>query len=244
MAQEFQSNSNVISAQEIPSLLSRYQLLPQLMRGIVIDRAIAPYVCTAAERQQAIEQFEQQEHITDPESREAWLKKAGISAAQMAEVAVRSLLIEKFKQDTWGAKVESYFISRKADFDQVIFSLLRTSDGLLAQEIYFRILEGEQTFAAMAQQYSKGSEANTGGVIGPVPLSQLNPTLAKILSVSQPGQLWQPTRIENWFTIVRLEKLLPAQLDEAMRRRLLNEMFENWLQEKIQQLEPLEFSWS
>lgn len=243
MAQESQLNS-IIPTKEIPSLLSRYQLLPQLMRGIVIDRAIAPYFCTAVERQQAIEQFEKDYHINDPESRESWLKRSGMSEAQMAEVAVRSLLIEKFKQDTWGAKVESYFISRKAAFDQVIFSLLRTTDGLLAQEIYFRILEGEQTFAEMAQQYSKGAEANTAGVIGPVPLSQLNPTLAKILSICQPGQLWRPTRIENWFTIVRLEKLLPAQLDANMRQRLLNEMFETWLSEQIQQLEPLQFSWS
>ncbi|MBD2307358.1 peptidylprolyl isomerase [Chroococcidiopsis sp. FACHB-1243] len=243
MAQEFQLNS-IIPTQEIPSLLSRYQLLPQLMRGIAIDRAIAPYFCTEAERQQAIEHFERQYHINAPESRAAWLKRAGMSEAQMAEVAVRSLLIEKFKQDTWSAKVESYFMSRKAAFDQAIFSLLRTTDGLLAQEIYFRILEGEQTFAEMAQQYSKGSEANTAGVIGPVPLSQLNPTLAKILSIGQPGQLWRPTRIENWFTIVRLEKLLPAQLDANMRQRLLNEMFETWLNEQIQQLEPLQFSWS
>lgn len=243
MAQEIQSNS-IIPAQAIPSLLSRYQLLPQLMRGIVIDRAIAAYSCTDAEREQAIEQFERQQHINDPESREAWLKKSGMSAAQMAEVAVRSLLIEKFKQDTWGAKVESYFISRKAAFDQVIFSLLRTSDGLLAQEIYFRILEGEQTFAEMSQQYSKGAEANTAGVVGPVPLAQLNPALAKILSICQPGQLWRPTRIENWFAIVRLEKLIPAQLDASMRQRLLNEMFETWLNEQIQQLEPLQFSWS
>jgi parvulin-like peptidyl-prolyl isomerase len=243
MAQEIQSNC-IIPAREIPSLLSRYQLLPQLRRGIVIDRAIASYSCTDTERQQAIEQFERQNHITCPESREKWLKKSGMSAAQMAEVAVRSLLIEKFQQETWGAKVESYFISRKAAFDQVIFSLLRTSDGLLAQEIYFRIFEGEQTFAEMAQQYSKGPEANTGGVVGPVPLSQLNPALAKILSICQPGQLWHPTRIENWFAIVRLEKLLPAQLDENMRQRLLDEMFETWVSEQIQQLEPLQFSWS
>jgi len=243
MAQEIQSNS-IIPTQEIPSLLSRYQLLPQLMRGIVIDRAIGNYSCTDAEREQAIEHFERQQHITDPESREAWLKKSAMSAAQLAEVAVRSLLIEKFKQDTWGAKIESYFMNRKAAFDQVIFSLLRTSDGLLAQEIYFRILEGEQTFAEMSQQYSKGAEANTAGVVGPVPLAQLNPALAKILSISQPGQLWRPTRIENWFAIVRLEKLLPAQLNANMRQRLLNEMFETWLSEQIQQLEPLQFSWS
>ena len=115
---------------------------------------------------------------------------------------------------------------------------------MLAQEIFFRIQEGEESFSELAQKYSKGPEANTGGVVGPVPLSNLHPTLNKILSVSQPGQLWSPTRIEEWFAIVRLDKFLPAGLDESMRRRLIDEMFESWLKEKIQQLAPLRFSWS
>lgn len=244
MAENFQFSSKVIPAQEIPSLLSRYQLLPQLMRGLVIDQAIASYSCTEAERQLALKQFEQQQQIAAPEARDAWLHKQGMTIEQMEELAVRPLLLEKFKADTWGGKVESYFISRKVNYDQAIFSLLRTQDGLLAQEIFFRIQEGEETFSQMAQQYSKGPEAQTSGTIGPVQLSQLNPTLAKILSISKPGQLWPPTRLEEWFVIVRLEKFLPAQLDEQMRSRLMNEMFEIWLREQIQQLEPLRFSWS
>jgi parvulin-like peptidyl-prolyl isomerase len=224
--------------------LSRYQLLPQLLRGIVIDEAIASYSCTEAERQLAVKQFEQQQQIVSEEARASWLSYQGMTLEQMEELAVRPLLLEKFKTDTWGAKVEAYFISRKANFDQAIFSLLRTPDGLLAQEIFFRIQEGEESFSELAPKYSKGSEANTGGVVGPVPLSNLHPTLAKILSISQPGQLWSPTRIEEWFAIVRLEKFLPAQLDEPMRHRLINELFETWLKEKMQQLAPLRFSWS
>ncbi len=243
MTENFQVGSKVISAQEIPTLLSRYQLLPQLLRGIIIDSAIAPYSCSEAERQLAIKQFEQQQ-ITSQEARESWLQSQGMTLEQMEEVAVRPVLLEKFKTATWEPKVESYFISRKASFDQVIFSLLRTPDGLLAQEIFFRIQEGEESFSHLAEKYSKGSEANTGGIIGPVALSNLNPTLAKILSISQPGHLWHPMRLEEWFAIVRLEKFLPAQLDEPMRRRLIDEMFESWLKEQMQQLAPLRFSWS
>ena len=244
MAENFQLSSKVIQLQEIPLLLSRYQLLPQLLRGIIIDEAIAPYSCTEAERQLAIKQFEQQQQINSEEAREAWLSYQGMNLEQMEQLAIRPVLLEKFKTDTWGGKVESYFISRKSNFDQAIFSLLRTSDGLLAQEIYFRIQEGEESFSELAQKYSKGAEANTGGVIGPVSLSNLNPALAKILSISQPGKLWPPTRLEEWFAIVRLEKFLPAQLDQPMRRRLIDEMFETWLKEQMQQLAPLRFSWS
>ena len=242
MIKNFQTTSKVIPIQEIPCLLSRYQLLPQLLRGIVIDEAIADYSCTDAEKQLAIEQFEQQQQIQTESDREAWLQKQGMTEEQMEELAVRPILVEKFKNDTWGSKVESYFISRKANFDQAIFSLLRTPDGLLSQEIYFRIQEGEESFSELAQRYSKGPEANTGGVIGPVPVSNLKPTLAKNLSISQPGQLWSPTRLEEWFVIVRLEKFLPAALDRAMRQRLLNEMFETWISEQMQRLSPIRFS--
>ena len=40
---------------------------------------------------------------------------------------------------------------------------------------------------------------------------------------------------DDWLVIVRLEKLIQAQLDQAMRRRLMDELFENWLSEQIKQ---------
>ncbi|MFO0172472.1 MAG: peptidylprolyl isomerase, partial [Aphanizomenon sp.] len=43
----------------------------------------------------------------------------------------------------------------------------------------------------------------------------------------------QPTQIGNVILIVRLEKILPAQLDRSMRQRLLNERFNQWLQTQM-----------
>jgi hypothetical protein len=56
-----------------------------------------------------------------------------------------------------------------------------------------------------------------------------------MLSVSQPNQLWHPTRIEEWTVIVRLEKLIPAVLDEPMRQKLLDNLFQTWLSEQVKQ---------
>ena len=61
----------------------------------------------------------------------------------------------------------------------------------------------------------------------------LHPTLVNILSKSQPQQLSPPTQINNVLVIVRLEKILPAQLDRPMRQRLLNERFNQWLQTQM-----------
>lgn len=228
--------NQIIHAQEIPALLNRYQLMPQLLRGIIIDQAIADFSCTPEEEQAAIQQFEAQHQITSPEARQAWLQSHHMTLEQMQAAAIQPVLLEKFKTATWGPKAEAYFLTRKTQLDQVVYSLIRTQDAGLAQELYFRISEGEQSFAELAREYSQGPEARTSGLLGPVPVSQPHPLIGKLLSVSQPSQLWPPRLLADWYVIIRLEKFMPAQLDDSMRRRLVDEQFEIWLREQIQQV--------
>lgn len=222
-----------ITTQEIIPLLANYRILPQLVRELVIDQAIAPFTCTNEEIASACQQLDQQNRLACETQKQAWLKHNGMTLEQLESLVTRRLRIEKFKHATWGHKLESYFLSRKGQLDQVIYSQLLTKDMGIAQELYFRIQEGEQTFAELAREYSQGLEAQTGGLIGPVELSKVHPNLARMLSVSQPAQLWSPFALGQQVAIAQLEKLIPAQLDEPMRQRLLQELFEAWLQEQV-----------
>ena len=224
-----------ITAEEIIPLLANYQLLKPLVREIIIDEAIAPIDCTPEELDQARQQFLEQNQLTTEEAKQAWAAKQNLTLEQVDALGIRGLKIEKFKQATWGHKLESYFLNRKSQLDRVIYSLIRTQDPGIVQELYFRILEGEQTFADLAREYSQGPEAETGGLIGPVELSTPHPAISQMLRLSQPGQLCPPTRLGEWFLIVRLEKFFPAQLDNPMRQRLLNECFSTWLSEQLNQ---------
>lgn len=225
----------LITAEEIVPLLAGYQLLPSLLREIIIDQSIAAFSCTPEEKVSVLQQFFEKNQITNEEAKLAWLNHYRMTPLQLETLAMRGLLIEKFKQATWGNKLESYFLGRKGQLDRVIYSLIRIQDPGIAQELYFRIQEGEQSFADLAREYSQGSEAQTGGLIGPVELSVPHPTLAQLLRLAQPGQLLAPTRLEDWIVVVRLEKFIPAQLDAAMRQRLLNECFTTWLSEQLKQ---------
>jgi parvulin-like peptidyl-prolyl isomerase len=236
MTAMLQIGNRTILTEEILPLMAGYQMLPQFLQEILIDQAISFIECTPEEAAAACQQFYIQNQITTPEDRQAWLKRYGMTQEQLDVLASRELRIEKYKQLTWGTKLESYFLSRKDKLDKVIYSLIRTQDIGIAQELYFRILEGEQTFGELARIYSQGPESQTDGLIGPVELSVPHPTLAQILTLSQPGQLSTPTRVGEWLVLVRLEKFIPAQMDESMRRRLLNECFSNWLQEQLNQL--------
>ncbi|MDY6784435.1 MAG: peptidylprolyl isomerase [Cyanobacteriota bacterium] len=237
MGKSLQIGDQILTGEELIPLLEKYQLLPQLAREIVVDRALEDFDCTAQEREQAYRKFCQQQQIETESARQEWLKRRKLTPGTLDALVERSVKIDKFKEKTWGHQLESYFLQRKAQFDKVIYSLLRTKDAGVAQELYCRLLEEEASFEELARDYSQGPEAKTGGKVGPVELSNPHPTLAKMLAVSEPGQLWPPTRLSEWFVLVRLEESIPAQLDEAMRSQLLNEKFNQWVQEQGQNME-------
>lgn len=233
-SQVLQVNHRQVTAEEIIPLLNQYQILPKLKQEIIIDDAIASFDCTAEEIARCQQEFCLQQQLNSEPERQKWLGQQGLTEAQFIHLATRKLRIEKFQRATWGDKLESYFRQRKPQLDQVIYSLIRLKDADLSREIYFRLLENEQPFAELARQYSEGTEAASGGLIGPVSLSSPHPQLAQILTINQPGQLSPPTRIGEWWIIVRLEKLIPAKLDETVQQKLLDELFTAWLKEQLQ----------
>ncbi|MEM9541968.1 MAG: peptidylprolyl isomerase [Cyanobacteria bacterium P01_E01_bin.42] len=225
-----------ISTEEVVPLLEKYQLLPKLVREIIIDRALVSIECPSEELTQAIEGFYKQQKVNSPQQLQAWLRQKQSSIEQVQSAIARSIKLEKFKEKTWGDRLEAYFLERKLEFDKVLYSLLRTQDLGVAQELYFRILEEESEFAPLAKEYSQGVESKTGGIIGPISLSKIHPTLKEMFQRSKPGQLWSPQYIDNWFVVVRLEQFVPAKLDEEVRQKLLDECFSQWLQEQYQQV--------
>ncbi|MEH2303468.1 peptidylprolyl isomerase [Nostoc sp.] len=243
MTEAIQIGNRTITASELISLLASYQMLPQLQRELILDEAIDQSsrsanvaISTPEEVSQAKQQFYAEKQFKNEEDIQAWMAHQGVTPEQLEVIITRKLKIEKFKQATWGNKLESYFFQSKAKLDKVIYSLLRTQDVGIAQELYFRIQAKENSFADLAREYSLGPEAQTGGLVGPIELNALHPVMVQMLSSSQPGQILPPTRIADWFVILRLEKFIPAQLDEFMKVRLLNELFETWLQEQQKQI--------
>lgn len=226
-----------LDPEKLIKLLVQYQLLDPLAQKIILDQALSSHgesMCSPEETQKAVQDFAKNLGLQSESQLQAWLQEHYFQMEDLAAIATKALRIDKFKQHKWGGNIEAYFMERKESLDRVIYSLLRTSDLGIAQELYFRILDDPTQFAPLSHQYSQGTEAETGGLIGPIELSVPHPQIASLLKKSQVGVLNPPIRIENWYVILRLEKFLPAQLDDAMRQRLMNEQLEAWLQTELQ----------
>jgi parvulin-like peptidyl-prolyl isomerase len=231
----FQVGEQLVKDEDLFPLLAKYGMLPQLAREIIIEKAIAAIDCTPEEVAAAKQRFLQQNQIASEVQLQNWLEQYGMTPEQMEQISLRDLKLEKYKQQTWGNKLEAYFLQCKGQLDRVVYSLIRTRDSGIAQELYFRIQEQESSFAQLAKEYSQGAEAQTGGLVGPVELSVPHPQIAKILGASKPGQLWPPVQIGEWTVILRLEKYLAAQLDAPTEQRLLNDLFQGWLMGQMHQ---------
>jgi parvulin-like peptidyl-prolyl isomerase len=208
-------------------------MMPQLIKEMILDSCTADINLTSEEKNLAQEQVRKQLGIEKSDKLAVWLKHQGITKAQLDYRSERSLKLIKFKQTTWGAKINSAFLERKPQLDRVIYSLIRLKDFCAAQELYFRIKEGEQSFDELARQYSQGSEAETGGLVGPFEMGTIHPSIQKILLSLDVGQVQAPIIVDDWILILRLEQLISASLDAVTHQKLIDEKFNQWLEENI-----------
>lgn len=219
---------------DICQLLAGHQVLKPLLRSLLIEQLVAEVPLSEAQLAEAVSQFRAEQQLVDDDVFASWLESQDLSpssfSAMVAGRAKRRLLVE----GRFGAKAEARFLDRKNQLDRVVYSLLRVDSRDLANELYYRLQAGEADFAQLAASFAEGPERQTRGVVGPVPLMQAHPVLAERLRTSQPGQLLQPFPIERWWLVVRLESYTAASLDLQTRQQMTLELFEEWLEEEVE----------
>ena len=114
MTPVLQVGSRTILAAELVPLLTHYQLLTPLIRELLIDQAIEGIDCSTEETEFALQQFYQAHQLTEAAARQVWLTQPGRTLTQLEALALRPLRIDKFKQQTWGGKLEALFLSKTA----------------------------------------------------------------------------------------------------------------------------------
>ena len=218
-----------------PQQLAHWGLLRQVRREALIDGCIKDVPPPEPETfKKLLEQWCAQLRIDSPQALQRWQQQQGLSADEWQAFVARRWRWLNWCETSFANKLNSYYLERKPQLDQVSYSMLRVSDQALANELYLRIKEGEATFEQVASEYSAGPERNSGGQLGPVPMQQPHPVLARLLQVSSPGQLWSPKQLENWWIVVRLNQLHTTELDSNTAQQLALELGEQHLEQILE----------
>lgn len=211
---------------ELNRLLRRQNLAPALARAWLLDQLAERVKLAPEQERQLLEEYSKRHPAPAP----------GLSEQDLLARATARVRWRLWQQERFSDEIELRFLERKPALDQVTYSLLRVSDREQAEELYQRIKEGEADFAELSPRYSQGRERDTRGLVGPVPLASGHAELVNRLRVGRPGQLWPPFHVVNVWLVVRLEQLLPAGLNEAMREQMMAELFQQWLDARVEEL--------
>ena len=199
----------------------------------IIAESVKDVVITSQESKDKLNGFKQKHNLDDALAFDEYLRSNALNIEHLQWQLELDLRIQRYSLSKFKHKAEARFLQTKEQRDVVVYSLLRLKDVYLARELYLRIKGGEANFADLSQKYSEGKEANTKGIIGPVPLTKAHPILAERLRISSPGELIEPFKINEWILIARLEKYEPAKLDEQTRQQLTRELFYDWISTQV-----------
>ena len=195
-------------------------------------------ICRAVELPAEQVEFELQAYlqemgITSQTALEEHRSGHGWSDADLLYFASRAERLDRFKRQMFDEEVELRFLDRKQELDAITYSMIRVHDGNLAFELHQRIQEEEASFETLATRYSEGAERESGGRCGPVALDEAHEAVVLKLRTSRIGELLPPFYLVDVWLILRLEDWQGARLDSATRNDLREELFNAWLERRV-----------
>ena len=233
MSRHFTLLGSEYSVDDFFPLCVELDLLPLFVKRFIERNLSSSFIPTEDQQISYQKQFLVRENIQSSDDLQLWLSRNDVTEVQLSKQLFHALQIKLLKLDKFESRVEPLFLDSKFKLDQAMYSLIRCSERAKANEIYMRLKEEESSFADLASQFSEGFEQQVNGLIGPLELGRINSSIAERLRISMEGQVWEPFEESGWWVILRLEKLIPARLDSAMRSRLIDILYEDWLQEKV-----------
>ena len=233
MRNSFTLSGQVIDLEKLPELIGELDLFPLLVRRLIEKQSTSNIAPTKEEQTKYYQQFLKGNRIVNAEALQTWLRVEGITEQAMSKRLYSSLQIDQFKEQKFGSLVESVFLERKSQLDRVLYSLIRVKNREKATELHLKLTEEEATFSELASLYTEGLEKEMNGLLGPMELGSLSSSLVERLKISQPGQLWPPFESSGWWVLLRLEKILPASLDNSMYTRIINGLYEDWMKLEV-----------
>lgn len=188
--------------------------------------------------EQSVIDFRLQNQLTDAQTFQDWLARNGTTYEMFHSQIVNSFKLEKLKAQVIESRLQEHFIERKVFLDRVVLSRIVVPSAELAEELHTQISEGG-SFESLARDYSTADERVANGMMGPVSRGTMPDFLRAAIDSANVGDLVGPLQFDNekYWAIFRVERLLPATLDDPQLRQVLQtEIFDRWLAEKIQSM--------
>ena len=187
---------------------------------------------TPEQQEQAIPALFRRQGLKTQAEAQRWVQSYALSEADLNVLAQRQFRWELLCEKRFRAQASTLFLQRKAQLDEVVYSLIWVDDEALAHELFQQLSERESSFEQLWCTIPTEPGKMPTGKQGPTPLGHLPEALRELLRVSRPGHVWPPRAAEGGWVLLRLDELQPAVFNQVHRSELVLELGEQWLLER------------
>jgi peptidyl-prolyl cis-trans isomerase SurA len=185
-----------------------------------------------------LQNLRKEQNLQDDQKFNAALKQEGMTVDDLRKNVEKQFMVGQVQRDEVGSKLSiteeearQYYLTHKEEFVQPATVTLREillevpttakggqttinvgKDDEVAQQaaaVRARIVGGED-FAKVAAEVSAAASKSNGGLIGPINLAEVSPSLQQLIAKMKPGDVTEPLRVTRGFQILKLETLKPA----------------------------------
>lgn len=203
-----------------------------------------------------LKEMREKNSLQDDQKFQSALKQEGMTIDDLRKQVERGFLMQRVQQDEIGQKLQiteeearQYYLAHKNEFVEPASVTLREifvevptatqggEEGVRvgaedeakkeADTARARVAAGED-FGKVAAELSDSASKANGGLIGPLPLSDISDSLRKTLESMKPGDVTQPLRNPKGFQILKLEtmKIAEAQAFDSVRDLVADKVYE------------------
>jgi parvulin-like peptidyl-prolyl isomerase len=188
------------------------------------------------ELQQFVDDFRSSHGMYSAEETLDQLARAGLTIDDLEMFCETALLINKLMNHLADeAKIESYFVNNRAQFDQARLSIILVEKIQLANELIMQVTEDEADFHTLARKYSLDSNSRyAGGYIGLISRDALTDTISAKVFNAGPAELLGPFEANGFFQLILVEELIKPELDTHIKDQIRQALFMEWLAPALQ----------
>jgi putative peptide maturation system protein len=232
-------NGKPIQLDEVLHSLKVLGDLENLLDQLVEDRLIADaaraegVVLDDDELQKAADTYRQSQGLQKAAETRAWLEKHYLAIEDLQARIERPLLRRKLAEHLAQGQTERYFVENRAQFDRARLAQIVVDRDGVAAELLSQLVDDGADFAALARKYSLDTQTRqAGGLLGVVARKSLSSAIEAAVFGARPGDVVGPFQTGKGYHLIKVEEILPAQLDARTTETIRDRIFADWLRQR------------
>ena len=184
--------------------------------------------------QRAADAFRHRHGLQTEDQTRAWLEGQRLSVLDFEATLERDLLLDKLRDRVTRDGIAGQFEAHRDDYALVLLRTIVVPREDIARELLSQIREEGRDFEEVARNYLASSPSGATIERGWLFRKQLPQAVAEAVFAAGKGQMAGPLATAAGFQLLLVDDIRPAELDEQTIGDIRSELFEAWLNERLQ----------